>query len=390
MIVNAMVTEQEATQAQLQRILQSKAFRTSEVHRNLLSYLVDKSLAGAADTVKEYTVGLDVFGKPSSYDPRQESTVRMHVARLRQKLAEYYRTEGVDDPIIVDLPKGGFRVTFEPRQTAEMPVVVQEVQIPAPRPSYRVEIALGIGLLVALIVAGYFAYRLWSVQRAPLTASSSLTPELQELWGGLLSANRPLMLCLANPTTNSPGVGAASGAFLLGQFLSKYQNVILTPSEELSAPEIAMGNVVFLGPMSGNRQIQAVPANQEIVLEPQGIRILKPKPGEQAVLPDRPPVDSLDVEESYALISHMPGFYSDGEILYISGNRVGSIMGGVKAFTDSNFARVLLEKLKSPEGKLPRYYQIVIRVRAMDDMPLDFSYVMHREVAAVKTNQRLP
>ena len=118
MIEATMVLELEASSAQIQRILQSKTFRTSEVHRNLLNYLAEKSLAGEADSLKEYTVGLDVFAKPASYDPRQESTVRMHVGRLRQKLAEYYRTEGVDDPIIVDLPKGGFRVTFEPKPTA--------------------------------------------------------------------------------------------------------------------------------------------------------------------------------------------------------------------------------------------------------------------------------
>src|SRR5579863_9825395 len=128
----AMVLELGATQTQVQRILQSKAFRTSEVQRNLLAYLADKSLAGTSDNLKEYSVGLDVFGKPASYDPRQESTVRMHVGRLRQKLAEYYRTEGVDDPVIVDLPKGGFRVTFEPRPVPEpLPVAAVE-PLPAP------------------------------------------------------------------------------------------------------------------------------------------------------------------------------------------------------------------------------------------------------------------
>src|SRR5207237_2205147 len=102
-------------QEQVRRILVSKAFRTSEVHRNLLSYLAEKSLSGEADGLKEYTVGLDVFAKPESYDPRQESVVRMHMARVRQKLAEYYRTDGIDDAIVVDLPKGAFKVTFEPR-----------------------------------------------------------------------------------------------------------------------------------------------------------------------------------------------------------------------------------------------------------------------------------
>src|SRR5579871_5762090 len=122
-----MVVESDA-QAQVRRILESKAFRTSEVHRNLLNYLAEKSLSGEADALKEYTVGLDVFAKPSSYDPRQESVVRMHMARLRQKLGEYYRTEGLSDPVIVDIPKGAFKVTFDAKPAAPEPTPVE----PAP------------------------------------------------------------------------------------------------------------------------------------------------------------------------------------------------------------------------------------------------------------------
>src|SRR6202008_1064013 len=103
-------SELDANHAQVQRIISSKALKGSELHRNLLTYLADKSLSGDALQLKEYTVGLDVFGKPASYDPQQESVVRMHLGRLRQKLAEYYRTEGVDDPVVVEVPKGGFLV----------------------------------------------------------------------------------------------------------------------------------------------------------------------------------------------------------------------------------------------------------------------------------------
>src|ERR1700677_4844794 len=106
------------SRAQVERILQSRIFRASEVLRHLFGYLAEKSLDGTADGLKEYTIGLDALGKPATFDPRQESVVRMHTARLRQKLAEYYRTEGIDDPVIIDLPKGGFKITFEPRQQA--------------------------------------------------------------------------------------------------------------------------------------------------------------------------------------------------------------------------------------------------------------------------------
>jgi hypothetical protein len=141
-----MILELEASHTQIQRIVQSKAFRTSEVHRNLLIYLAEKSLAGTADGLKEYTVGLDVFAKPASYDPRHESVVRMHVARLRQKLAEYYRTEGADDPVIVDLPKGGFKMTFEPRPASV------ELQPPS-RPTHRSLLLLGGSLAMTLLLA---------------------------------------------------------------------------------------------------------------------------------------------------------------------------------------------------------------------------------------------
>src|SRR5262250_3535954 len=122
-----MSPELDSSQVQVQRIVSSKTFKTSEVHRNLLTYLAEKSLSGDAQNLKEYTVGLDVFGKPSSYDPRQESVVRMHVGRLRQKLTEYYRTEGTDDPVVVDLPKGGFALTFAARPTTVEPEPVPVV-----------------------------------------------------------------------------------------------------------------------------------------------------------------------------------------------------------------------------------------------------------------------
>ena len=77
-----MVLEVEAARAQVERIFQSKTFRSSDVLRHLLSYLVEASLAGTADELKEYTVAVDALGKPSSYDPRQESAVRMQVGAV--------------------------------------------------------------------------------------------------------------------------------------------------------------------------------------------------------------------------------------------------------------------------------------------------------------------
>jgi len=374
-----MITELEATQAQVQRILQSKAFRTSEVHRNLLNYLAEKSISGTADSLKEYTVGLDVFAKPSSYDPRQESTVRMHVARLRQKLSEYYRTEGVDDAILVDLPKGGFKMTFEPRELRPE-TVIAPLEPVEPARTFRKEILLVVALLAAVACAAYFGMRLWQVQRTDSRPAAAWTPELQELWNPLVSSNRPLIICLSKPASSGVEAGTSTGAYFLGQFLGK-RDVLLVNSDQIAAPEVAMGNVVFIGPMAGNRQSQAMSADRPFVLEPGGVRNMSPQPGEPEFFADRPPKDPQDTEESYALISRVPGLYSNGEVLYLSGNRVSSITGEVKAFTDAMFARTLVSKMKKPDGSLPRYYQVVLKIRSMDDMPIDISYALHRELS---------
>src|ERR1700733_5731855 len=209
--------------AQIERILQSRIFHASEVLRNLLAYLSEKALTGTADSLKEYTIGLDALGKPESFDPRQESVVRMHTARLRQKLSEYYRTEGIDDPVIIDLPKGGFKITFESRPQVVHPTPAPApvpVELPARRGWHPREIALASGLLVTLGCAVYFMTQLWRVERVDSATSSSetflnqaflnqtWTPALRELWDPLLSSSRRLVVCVATPLfVNVPGFG---------------------------------------------------------------------------------------------------------------------------------------------------------------------------------------
>jgi hypothetical protein len=105
---NQMTRGTDEIQSCVDRILQGGTFRNAPSSRRLLKYLVDHSLAGDADQLKEYTIGVDAFHKPDDYDPRLDSTVRIQIGRLRQKLSEYYRAEGKDDPLVVELPKGRF------------------------------------------------------------------------------------------------------------------------------------------------------------------------------------------------------------------------------------------------------------------------------------------
>src|SRR5215471_12550735 len=111
----------DAAREQLDRLIQSKTFQTSEAHRRLLQYLAERTLAGDADRLKEYTVGLEAFGKPPTYDPKRDSIVRLQMGRLRQKLAVYYQGEANGDRVLITIPKGGFKLAFEPNDALPHP-----------------------------------------------------------------------------------------------------------------------------------------------------------------------------------------------------------------------------------------------------------------------------
>jgi TolB-like protein/Tfp pilus assembly protein PilF len=96
----------DEVRAYVGQLLASPVFSGSARRAQLLHYLVERSLAGEGDRVNEYAIGVDVFGKPDSFDPRTESTVRTEFSRLRQKIKEYYKADGSTDRVRIDfLPR---------------------------------------------------------------------------------------------------------------------------------------------------------------------------------------------------------------------------------------------------------------------------------------------
>src|SRR5687768_9467257 len=110
-------TERPAKQ-QLDRILGSKTFSQVERLKRFLRFIVLEALDGRGGDLKEYVIGVEVFGKEPSFDPRTDPIVRVQARRLRTRLARYYLDEGNSDDVIVDLPKGGYAPVFRTRDGA--------------------------------------------------------------------------------------------------------------------------------------------------------------------------------------------------------------------------------------------------------------------------------
>jgi hypothetical protein len=103
---------QEQSFRQVQQILQSAAFRNSHTLQQLLQFLVDQAYGPDAEKLKEYTIGVEAFSRPQDFDPKTDPIVRVQTHRLRQKLKEYYETDGRNDPILIEIPKGHYLPTF--------------------------------------------------------------------------------------------------------------------------------------------------------------------------------------------------------------------------------------------------------------------------------------
>lgn len=108
-----------AVRAQLDRILKSVPFQRSQRRQRFLEYLVNETLAGRGDRLKGYSIAVEVFDRPASFDSNADPTVRIEAARLRDRLREYYEADGLGDPVRIELPKGSYapKIAFRPTAT---------------------------------------------------------------------------------------------------------------------------------------------------------------------------------------------------------------------------------------------------------------------------------
>jgi tetratricopeptide (TPR) repeat protein len=111
-------------QLELEHVLASPAFEGAQAHQRLLRHVVECTLGGEPQRLKESLIGIEVFQRPAgSFDPRSDSIVRVEARRLRQRLQQHYEDSQAHahagaGGIVIELPKGSYRPRFVPRHAA--------------------------------------------------------------------------------------------------------------------------------------------------------------------------------------------------------------------------------------------------------------------------------
>jgi serine/threonine-protein kinase len=157
--VKEAIIHPDAVRSELEKVVSSAAFQGAGRSGKLLRFLVERTVSGLGDQLKEYTVGAEALGRGEAFDPRTDSIVRVEASRLRTRLDLYYSSEGRMDPARIVLPKGSYVPKFEWATPDPSPVA-------APDRTWLWKI----GTALALATATLAVWRPWHRISAPPAA----------------------------------------------------------------------------------------------------------------------------------------------------------------------------------------------------------------------------
>ena len=106
------IVPEDSVREALRRILASEEFHTSKRSCEFLTYVVENTLQGNGESLKERTIGIDVFHRSANYDPGEDATVRVKAGEVRKRLSLYYGGQGKNEPIRIEIPSGSYVPEF--------------------------------------------------------------------------------------------------------------------------------------------------------------------------------------------------------------------------------------------------------------------------------------
>jgi len=373
----------------------------------LLRYLAQNAVDHPGTPLKEYQIATEVFGRRTDFDPQSDSTIRVQAGRLRAKLAEYYAGEGENDPVVVELPKGSYMVTFH-YKSAPKPVEGPTIAAPAEgsRKLKTVIAVLAALLVVAVVVIVVLANRKVPVQAA---AADPAPVEFQQFWKRFLSSPEEPYIVFSNaefvgrPETGMhyysrakdgpdvqlwdhyTGVGEVLAVHELDRVFNLLHRPLRVKRGSLFSLDDAKNNdLIFLGSPSENLTLMEIPSTEDFVFQrvtsgPRAgdlaVANVHPQAGEQpyylASRADEP------LTEDYAVVGFMPGLNPQRSVVILAGTTTFGTQAAVEYLCRQNSMRDLLERLGVGQGEV-KPFEALLHVKIAKGVPVETELVTVR------------
>ena len=401
--------DRETKLAEVDKIISSSVLHGSESLCNLLRFLAKQSLERPGSTVKEYHLATEVFGRAADFDPRLDSTVRVQTGRLRSKLAEYYAGDGVEDRVVVEIPRGSYHVLFHYREPEIRPLAAEPAAVTMPHRPARRWMTTALVSVIAVISALSLDFALRPLFQRSAAAESS--DALQALWLRFFDGPEPPLVVYSNaafigrPETglryynpaldanavildHYTGVGEVMAIHELdGLFTSWHRVMRLKRGRLLTWDDAKASNMVFIGSPSENLSLREIPGTEEFVFKvaTDGTRKgdlsivnIHPRTGEEGVYFSS---SAVPIREDYGVVGLLPGLSATRHALILAGLTTLGTQAAVEFVCRPRRVEELLAALGTqPNGPIPTF-EALLRVKVSGGVPVQSEIVaVHRQM----------
>jgi hypothetical protein len=401
---------------EVDRLVRSPFLSGSEALCKLLQFLAQHTLNSPEDHLKEYEIATQVFGRPADFDPQADSGVRVQMGRLRSKLAEYYQTAGAEDPIQVEVPKGGYALSFRHRvvtATTDPPQINAPASSAKPaRTGVRLSLLVGAAALICALAATgvLIAVSHRSPGSADTAGNQTAPPSLRTFWGPFLQGSQlPFVIFsnaqfVGNPITGMryydpskdsrdqisqhyTGIGEVVGVEELeGLFLRLGRQIQIKRGGLFTLDDARKNNLIFVGSPTENLTLGQIPQNSGFAFKQlqvgqndwaQAVIDLRPRPGEIATYLPSPETQPMQVD--YAVITLTHGLDRSQWTLILAGASTVGTQAAVDFACDPDSVKDLLHRLDIPLGSGMKPFEALLRIKVANDVPLTSELVKFRK-----------
>src|SRR6202035_4659575 len=400
---------------QTDRLIKSHSLSGSESLCKLLRYLAEHSLDHPREALKEYQIATEVLGRSGGFDPQSDSTVRVQAGRLRIKLAEYYAHEGQEDPIIVELPKGSYSLTFHARTPGgRLPsgLALEKESKQAEKGSNR-GWPVAVGVLSVLLVASLVTSAvLWSGRsRSQAVAKERVPPAYQIFWSRFATAPQPPWVIFSNanfvgrpqtnmryfnPSTDSreaildhyTGVGEVLAIHELDRVFGVLNRQLRVKRGALfSLDDVRNNDLIFIGSPAENLTLLEIPGTQEFVFQKVNsgprkgdVEVINvhPAAGESQVFLASP--TSQSVNEDYAIVGLKPGLDPAHSMLILAGTTTVGTQAAAEYVCREDSLTELLQRLGVSKAGEIKPFEALLHVKVTHGVPVMTDLVAVRVV----------
>jgi hypothetical protein len=326
----------------------------------------------------------------------------VHAARLRSKLAEYYMSEGAEDPVLIEVPKGSYHVSWHSRAGEAVPHPAPLKELPAEGGGQVSRGAwFAAGFAMAAVLAGA-AVGIWLSVRAP-----KVPPVVETFWQPFLKSPQPPIIVFSNhrfagtsatglhyfrdgidSPSDSNDTYSGTGTVMAVAELSNLFSLAgrsprLKRAELLTWDEVKEANVVFVGAPDANSRLGELAPLQHFRFksshdEPRfgigGIVNVHPAPGEESIYfgPARP------LTSDYAIIALLPNLHPERKVLILAGTNTYGCQAAAEFLTRSDLLGELYARMGVPRGgKLPDF-EALLKVTVSGGVPMKAEIVLTR------------